>query len=185
MTLFSLRQCLPIGAGFILLLFAGCYDEPPTESVSEEVKAEQPGFSGKVSGAVEGEISGPGVATYLPPQDTVDGVRAGYYLIANDRGSKELVITFRVPDGTKPGTYDLLAADPMDLGEKFELRVETMVDGTLTSYGFDTKGTLTLEVFPSEGSKLAGSKVQGTFQFETKDAEGEKLSGQGAFEFLA
>jgi hypothetical protein len=170
-------------AVLMLLLMAGC-NESPTETVPEEDPGEQPGFTGSVSGAVSGDISGPGVATYLPPQDTIDGVRTGYYLMANDRGTREILTSFRIPAGTKPGTYELVEADPMELGETFEIRVETLAGGTLTSFGFNTEGTLTLEAFPPDGTKLSGAKIKGSFQFTTQDADGESLSGKGTFEFL-
>lgn len=170
-------------AGLILLLVAGC-NESPTDIVPEKDPVEQPGFTGSVSGAVRGDISGPGVATYLPPQDTIDGVRTGYYLMANDRGTREILTSFRIPAGTKPGTYELVEADPMELGETFEVRVETLVGGTLGSFGFNTEGTLTLEAFPPDGTKLSGAKIKGSFQFATQDADGEKLSGTGTFQFM-
>jgi hypothetical protein len=94
------------------------------------------------------------------------------------------LITFRIPTETKPGTYQLMAVDPMELGENIEVRVEPMVDGKLTSFGFSIEGTLSLQTFPSDGSKLAGAKVEGSFQFVTTDADGESLSGKGTFEFL-
>jgi hypothetical protein len=179
----SSRKILHIMAGFMLLMIAGC-SESSTDPVSKAPVVEQPGFTGRVSGAVSGEISGPGIATYLPPQDTIDGVRPGYYLIANVRGATELLITFRIPAETKPGTYQLMAVDPMELGKNVEVRLETMGDGKLTSFGFSTEGTLSLQTFPSDGSKLAGAKVEGSFQFVTTDADGESLSGKGTFEFL-
>lgn len=179
----SVRKNLFFGAGLILLLVAGCY-ESPTEPVSEDGGVEQPGFIGKVSGTVNTEISGPGVATYLPSQNTVDGVRSGYYLIANDRGTKDPLVTFRIPAGTESGTYALVSADPMELGENFEVRIESLVDGKLTSFGFNTEGTLTLETFPPDGTQLSGAKIKGSFRLVTKDADGKNLSGKGTFEFL-
>ena len=122
-----LQKNLCFGAGLILLLVAGCY-ELPAEPVSEDAGVEQPGFKGKVSESVKTKISGPGVATYLRSQNTLDGVRSGYYLIANERGTKDPLVTFRIPASTKSGTYELVAADPMALGEflKFELRALSM-----------------------------------------------------------
>jgi hypothetical protein len=179
----SSREILCFGVWLILFLVAGCY-ESPTETVSEDAGVEQPGFTGKVSGIVNTEISGPGVATYLRSQNTIDGVRSGYYLIANDRGTKDPLVTFRIPAGTESGTYELVAADPMELGENFEVRIESMVEGKLTPFGFNTEGTLTLETFPSDGTKLSGAKIKGFFQLVTKDADGKSLSGKGTFEFL-
>lgn len=180
----SSRKILQIMAGVMLLMIAACSDSS-TDSVSKAPVAEQPGFAGKVSGAVSGEISGPGVATYLSPQDTIDGVRPGYYLIANARGAKELLITFRIPAETKPGTYQLMAVDPMELGENFEVRIESTIDGKPISYGAKTEGTLTLDTFPADGHELAGAKIKGSFQFATQAPEGDSLSVSGTFEFLA
>lgn len=179
----SLPKILEIMTGVMLLMLAGCSDSF-TDTGSEDPVADQPGFAGKVVGAVSGDITGPGVATYLPSQDTIDGVRPGYYLIANARGARELVITFRVPAETQPGTYPLVAADPMALGENFEVRVESTVDGRFTSYGSNTGGTLTVDTFPTDGNKLTGAKIKGSFQFATQNPEGESLSANGTFEFL-
>ena len=178
-----LQKNLCFGAGLILLLVAGCY-ELPAEPVSEDAGVEQPGFKGKVSESVKTKISGPGVATYLRSQNTLDGVRSGYYLIANERGTKDPLVTFRIPASTKSGTYELVAADPMELGENFEVRIESIVDGKLTSFGFNTERTLTLESFLSEGTKLSGTKIKGSFRLVTEDADGKSLSGKGTFEFL-
>jgi hypothetical protein len=111
-------------------------------------------------------------------------VRSGYYLIANERGTKDPLVTFRIPVGTKSGTYELVAADPMELGENFEVRIESRVDGKLTSFGFNTEGTLTLETFPPDGTKMSGAKIKGSFRLVTKDTDGKSLSGKGTFEFL-
>lgn len=131
-----------------------------------------------------GEISGPGVATYLPPQDTIDGIRSGYFLIADVRGASALVITFRIPAKAQPGTYPLVAADPMALGENFEMRVESTIDGMPVAYGFNTDGTLTLEKFPFDGAKLSRAKIKGSFQFATQNSKGESLVANGTFEFV-
>ncbi|GJL59800.1 MAG: hypothetical protein NPIRA03_26570 [Nitrospirales bacterium] len=179
----SLHKIFCLGAGLILLLVTGCY-ELPTEPVSEDADVAQPGFSGKVSGTVKTEISGPGVATYLRSQNTIDGVRSGYYLIANGRGAKDPLVTFRIPAGTKSGTYKLVAADPIELGENYEVQIESNVDGKLTSFGFNTEGTLTLESFPPDGTKLSGAKIKGSFRLVTEDVHGKSLSGKGTFEFL-
>jgi hypothetical protein len=179
----SSYKIVHIIAGFLLLI-AACSDSS-TDPVSKAPVVEQPGFTGSVSGAVSGEISGQGVATYLPPQDTIDGVRPGYYLIANTRGGRELVITFRIPAQTKPGTYQLVAVDPKELGERFEVRIEGTIDAQPISYGDKTEGTLTLDTFPADGDKLAGAKIKGSFQLTTQDPQGESLSVSGAFEFLA
>ncbi|MEX2490132.1 MAG: hypothetical protein WD425_00070 [Nitrospirales bacterium] len=180
----SSYKIVHIMAGLLLLLIPACSDSS-TDSVSKAPVVEQPGFTGNVSGAVSGEISGPGVATYLPPQDTIDGVRPGYYLIANARGTTELLITFRIPAGTKAGTYQLVTVDPMELGEKFEVRIEGTVDGKPVAFGSNTEGTLTLDIFPEDGEKLAGAKIEGSFQFATQAPEGDSLSLSGTFEFLA
>lgn len=170
-------------AGFFLLIIVGCSDSS-TNPVDKDPVAEQPGFAGKVSGSVSGEISGPGVATYLPSQETIDGVRPGYYLLANTRSIKDFLITFRVPAETQPGSYPLEAVDPMKLGENFEVRVESRIDGRLAAYGSNASGTLTLETFPADGNQLAGAKIKGAFKFVIQDTEGENLSAEGTFEFL-
>jgi hypothetical protein len=179
----SLRKILKIMTGVILLMLAGCSDSS-MDTVSEDPVADQPGFAGKVAGAVSGEITGPGVATYLPPQNTIDGVRPGYYLLANTRSVKDFLITFRVPAETQPGTFPLEVADPMKLGENFEVRVESRMDGQLAAYGSNASGTLTLETFPVDGNRLAGANFKGAFEFAIEGTEGERLSATGTFEFL-
>ncbi|MCA9454069.1 MAG: hypothetical protein H6750_00575 [Nitrospiraceae bacterium] len=78
----------------------------------------------------------------------------------------------------------MVAADPMELGGNFEVQIERIVDGKLTSFGFDTEGTLALETIPADGTKLSGSKIKGSFKLVTKDADGKNLSGKGTFEFF-
>jgi hypothetical protein len=180
-------QLSQILAGLILLVvpvvMVGC-QESPSDSVPQDSASEQPGFAGKVSGALSGEISGPGVATYIPSQETVTGSRAGYYLIANTRSVKDVLVTFRIPADTEPGTYRLHPRDPMELGENFEVQVDSRIDGLPVSYGFKTEGTVTLETFPADGSKLSGAKVKGSFDFVTEDDEGGSVSAEGTFEFM-
>lgn len=178
-----LSKTFHVLAGLILLVTVGC-QESTTDPVDQDPIAEQPGFAGKVSGTVNGEISGPGVATYLPSQETIDGTRPGYYLLANRRSVKDFLITFRVPAETQPGTYPLESADPMKLGENFEVRVESRVEGRLVAYGSNASGTVTLETFPVDGNQLAGATIKGAFEFVIEDTEAERLSATGTFEFL-
>jgi hypothetical protein len=178
---------LQIFAGLIFfvgpVVMVGC-QESPSDSVPRDSAPEQPGFAGQVSGALSGDLSGPGVATYIPSQETVSGSRAGYYLIANTRSVKDVLVTFRIPADTEPGTYRLHPRDPMELGENFEVQVDSRIDGVPVSYGFKTDGTLTLETFPADGSQLSGAKIKGSFDFVTEDDEGGSLSAEGTFEFL-
>ncbi|MEO8325776.1 MAG: hypothetical protein ABI618_07995, partial [Nitrospirota bacterium] len=87
----------------VLLVIGGCSD-PPTDAVPEEPKANQSGFTASVSGSVDAEVSGAGVATYLPPKerDPVTGIRPGYFLVANLNSDgteeREFLFIFRIPD---------------------------------------------------------------------------------------
>lgn len=180
-------QLLTVFAGLILVVvpvvMVGC-QESPSDSVPQDSASEQPGFAGEVKGALNSEISGAGVATYIPSQETVSGSRTGYYLIANTRSVKDVLVTFRVPAEAELGTHRLHPRDPMELGENFEVQVDGRIDGLPVSYGFKTDGTLTLETFPTDGSKLSGSKIKGSFNFVTEDDEGGRVTAQGTFEFL-
>ena len=92
-------------------------------------------------------------------------MRSGYYLIANERGTKDPLVTFRIPASTKSGTYELVAADPMELGENFEVRIESIVGGKLTSFGFNTERTLTLESFPLMERNCQVPKLKALFDW--------------------
>jgi hypothetical protein len=72
----------------------------------------------------------------------------------------------------------------MKLGENFEVRVESRMDGQLAAYGSNASGTLTLETFPVDGNQLAGAIIKGAFEFAIEGTEGERLSATGTFEFL-
>ena len=57
----------------------------PIVGAGEEPKVEHPRFTANVSRAVNAEVSGAGIVTYLGPKerDMVTGNRPGYFLIAN------------------------------------------------------------------------------------------------------
>jgi hypothetical protein len=168
----------------VWITLSACSDSS-MDSIDDKPAVQTAGFSGKVSGAFEGEITGPGIVTHLAAREAVLGRRPGYYMIANDTEGKELVITFRIPEGTKPGTYQLVSEDPTEVGEDFEVRVETIEDNTPVSYRLNTEGTLTLEAFPSEADALSDTTISGTFEFETENGAGERVSVKGGFEVLA
>jgi hypothetical protein len=72
-----------LAALLILLGITGCSDSP-NETGIEEPKVEHPGFTANVSGAINAEVSGVGIVTYLGPKerDIVTGSRPGYFLIS-------------------------------------------------------------------------------------------------------
>lgn len=177
------RQCVSLVTLVMLLTVVGCTDSSTTDSAT----IEPPGFAATVSGAIDGHLSGRGIVTYIAPQDTVSGTRPGYYLVSNviqdAMEASDWVITFRIPDGEDAGTYQLVSADPMRVGEEFEARLEGMVDGRTVSFRSNTEGTLTLDSFPSNVSQLSDATIKGKFQFSSENSVGEVVAVNGVFEF--
>ncbi|MCA9461984.1 MAG: hypothetical protein KC563_13165 [Nitrospira sp.] len=171
-----------------LLLTYGCSDSG-TAPAGQEPKSEQPGFTAKVSGAVNAEVSGVGIVTYLGPKDR--GIetsnRPGYFLIANLNNDltkeNKFTITFRIPDKAKPGNHPLVTSDPLKIGEHFEVRVETVEAGKPILYQTNTKGTITLDQFSPDRTSPSISNINGTFQFVTENADGHTISANGTFDF--
>lgn len=170
-------------------VFAGCSDST-IDPVAEESHVGPPGFSATVSGAVNGEVSGPGLVTYLPPKEPsiVSGNRPGYYILANNLSTdaieeREFIITFRIPEGARPGNYTLRPSDPLKVGENFDVQVETVEEGKYSSYQTNTEGTITLENFPPDQNAPKTTTIKGTFQFVTENSEGGRVSVNGAFDF--
>ncbi|MEX2493324.1 MAG: hypothetical protein WD425_16350 [Nitrospirales bacterium] len=179
----TLRQFASLMTVVMLLPVLGC----PESSRTDSEKTEQPGFTATVSGVVKGNLSGQGIVTYIAPQDKVSGKRPGYYLVSNIIHdvlvARDWVVTFRIPDGTHSGTYQLVSADPMNVGEEFEARLEGMVDTQPVSFRSNTEGSLTLDSFPSHAGQLSGSTIKGTFQFNAENSDGEVAEVNGAFHF--
>jgi hypothetical protein len=179
----TLRQFASLVTLVILLPVLGCTESSRTDSETTE----QPGFAATVSGVVQGNLSGQGIVTYIAPQDTVSGKRPGYYLVSNIihdvLEARDWVVTFRIPDGTHSGTYQLVSAEPRNLGEEFEARLEGMVDRQPVSFRSNTEGTLTLDSFPLNANQLSGSTIKGTFQFNAENSHGEVAEVNGAFNF--
>lgn len=175
------------GILIILLVIGGCSD--PSTDAPGEPKANQSGFTASVSGSVDGEVSGAGVATYLPPKerDPVTGSRPGYFLVANlnsdGTGEREFLFIFRIPDQAQPGNYDLVTPNPLKVGENFDVQVEMVEEGKSISYQTNTVGTITLEDFAPDGMDSGNSNITGTFQFVTENSEGDQISATGTFDF--
>ena len=172
----------------MLLVITGCSDSPNDTGI-EEPKVEHPGFTANVSGAVNAEVSGAGIVTYLGPKerDIVTGSRPGYFLMANlntdvmeERG---FPITFRIPAEAQPGNHNLVTPDPLKVGEKFDVRVETLEEGKLIAYQTNTEGTITLDNFSPDRTFPSTSNITGTFQFVTENNVGERISANGTFDF--
>jgi hypothetical protein len=177
---------------WIMLVFTGCSDST-TDSGNEEPTIDRPGFTATVSGAVNGEVSGPGIVTYLPPKerDIVTGNRPGYYLFqmlvnnlpTDSIGGREVIIIFRIPDGAQPGNYHLMTPDPLKVGKDFDVQVETVEEGRSIAYQTNTEGTLTLDNFSPDRITPETSAIKGTFQFVTENSDGEQVSVNGSFDF--
>jgi hypothetical protein len=172
----------------ILLVITGCSDSP-NETGIEEPKVEHPGFTANVSGAVNAEVSGAGIVTYLGPKerDIVTGSRPGYFLMANLNsdvmGERGFTITFRIPAEAQPGNHNLVTSDPLKVGENFNVRVERVEEGKLISYETNTDGTITLNNFSPDLTYPDISNITGTFQFVTENSEGDRISANGTFDF--
>jgi len=172
----------------ILLVISGCSDSSNDPGI-EEPKVDQPGFTASVSGAVNADLSGSGIVTYLGPKegDIVTGNRPGYFLIAsiNPDGSteKRFNILFRIPDSAQPGNYNLVTPDPLKVGENFDVRVETLEEGKLIAYQINTEGTIILDNFSPDRAYPSISNITGTFQFVTENSEGDQISANGTFDF--
>jgi hypothetical protein len=172
----------------ILLVITGCSDSN-TDPANVEPKVEHPGFIANVSGAVNAEVSGAGIMTYLGPKerDIVTGNRPGYFLIANINtdftGERGFTITFRIPAEAQPGNHYLVTPDPLKVGENFDVRVERVEEGKLISYETNTDGTITLNNFSPDRTYPDISNITGTFQFVTENSEGDRISANGTFDF--
>ena len=173
----------------ILLVITGCSDSPNDTAIEEPKVEQHPGFTANVSGAVNAEVSGTGIVTYLGPKerDMVTGNRPGYFLIANINtdltGERGFTITFRIPDGAKPGNHNLMTPDPRKVGENFDVRVERVEEGKLISYQTNTDGTITLNNFSPDRTYPDISNITGTFQFVTENSKGDRISANGTFDF--
>jgi hypothetical protein len=174
------------GALIILIVISGCSD-PSTDLATGEPQVDRSGFTASVSGIVNGEVSGTGIVTYLPPKerDPVTGVRPGYFLIANLQSDRieetELTIIFRIPDKAQAGSYDLVPPDPLKVGENFDVQVETVEEGKSILYQTNTAGTITLENFSPDRTDPEIPNITGTFQFVAENSEGGQISATGTF----
>lgn len=153
-----------------------CDDSRDTETAAE-------GFVAEISGAVTGRVSGPGLVRFVPARDAPAGRRPGYYFVADDSGVRELGITFTIPANTESGTYQLVSAHPMEIGEAFEVRVDHSVADRTESFGSNTTGTISVEAFPNSDTEIAGSRVLGSFEFSTQRSDGQEITGTGRFDF--
>lgn len=176
------------GVLIMLLVLSGCSDSSK-DPATEEPKVDHSGFSASVSGSVNGEVSGTGVVTYLPPKerDPVTGIRPGYFLVANltsDRTEeREFLIIFRIPDKAQPGNYDLVTPNPMKVGKNFDVQVEMVEKGKSISYQTNTEGTITLENFAPDRTESDLSHITGAFQFVTENTERDQIVVNGTFDF--
>ncbi len=172
----------------VICVMTGCSDSPRDAAI-EEPKVTHPEFTANVSGAVNAEVKGAGLVTYLGPKkrDVVTGNRPGYFLLANINtdvaGEKGFTITFRIPDEAQPGNHVLMTSDPRKVGEHFDVRVEREEEGKLISYHANTEGTITLESFAPDRTYPGISKITGTFRFVTENNDGDRISANGTFHF--
>jgi hypothetical protein len=174
----------------IMLVITGCSDST-TDPVTKEPKGDRSGFTATVTGAVNGEVSGVGIVTYLPPKerDIVTGNRPGYYMLANNlstdpKEEREFIIIFRIPEGAQPGNYNLMPPDPLQVGHDFDVQIETIEEGkSIASYQTNTEGIITLDNFSPDRISPETSTIKGTFQFVTENNDGEQVAVYGTLDF--
>ena len=114
------------------------------------------------------------------------GDRPGYFLIANLNtntiGDRGVNMAFRIPDDAQPGNYTLMTQDPLNVGENFDVRVETVQEGKPMTYQMNTEGTINLDNFTPNRTYPDASIIKGTFQFVTENSEGDEVLINGAFD---
>ncbi len=141
---------------------------------------EKPGFVAQVSGERKATVSGPGIFFRIPASESPVMKRPGYLVVADNSGVRDNGITFVIPNGTPPGTYQLVSVHPFDIGNKFEVRAEL---GSTTDYfNKNTSGTITIISLPDKGNP---GRVQGKFEFQVSNSKGERAKVKGLFDFLA
>lgn len=182
-------------ASLIILTLVCSSCSESSDHPREEPKVEIPGFTAQVSGAVDGEVTGAGIVTYLPPKegDLLTGRnRPGYYVLANNLlpntiKGKDFIITFRIPEGVEAGNYNLMPPDPLNVGEDFDAQVEIVEGGRTISYHSHTEGVLSLDDFSPDPAfpdlENGNGKIKGTFHFITENLDGEQVSVKGEFDF--
>lgn len=159
-------------------------DDAEVEGEAAEVERRADGFVAEVTGSVSGRVAAPGVVRFLPPADLGHRIRPGYFFVADGTGVRPLGITFSIPAGVEPGTYDLVSAHPMDAGTAFEVRVDHSVGSRTESFELDTDGTITIDAFPDTVGDVRGQRVAGSFEFETRDRSGRRVEAEGRFDFI-
>jgi len=169
-------------SSLLALILAGAVSISACDS-PESGSIESGNFLAEVSGAVVGQVSGPGIIRFLPASEVNFGTRPAYFFVADDAGVRKLGITFAIPANTRPGTYRLVSVHPMDVGREFEVRVDWSVGDRTESFELNTKGTITIEAFPSDPDSLSKGRVMGSFDFSTQNRNGQKVMGQGSFDF--
>lgn len=172
----------------------GCSD-PTYNSATEKSQADRVGFMAQISGAVSGEASGAGIVTYLPPkeEDLATGRSSrGYYVLANNLlpktlAGKDVIITFRIPDGVQTGQYAFKPSDPLKIGKDIHAQIEIVEGGESVSYHSKTEGTLTFDQFSPVPAfpdiSNSHGHIKGHFQFAAENADGERVSVNGDFNF--
>ena len=141
------------------------------------------GFMATITGAINDKIKAPGVFIYLPPSGSTSFAKPPAYSIADNSGARKLGITFTIPFKTTSGTYELISPHPFDTRKSFSVRVDTTIDGKVTSYSKNTQGKLNLDSIVENPKETAEKLIKGSFEFSTQNSGGKKLSAKGEFKF--
>ena len=183
-----MRNALPfVGLWVGSILLAGCDASAGTaqnETVSGESQSQaadsesQAGFTGEVTGAIAGPISGPGVLNYLADEDSPDG--RGYSYLADDDGIRDFGITFSLPDEIGVGRFTVTNPDPFGESPEVSARIDQDTGTATVSWQNSVSGELVLEEFPDF---LEGGQVKGTYSIMATNGEGEPVTSTGNFDF--
>ena len=161
-------------------LLASCDEGAAQSETSEPAASEGAGFEAVIAGAYGGEARGAGVLKLLP-EAGFD--KQGYFFLSDGQGIRPHGVTFVLPRGLAPGTYELASPSPLALGTVPSVRVDRDMGDAVLSSDRNTAGTLDLAAFPEDEASLSGSEVTGSFEFETEDPEGRKIAVTGSFSF--
>ena len=169
-----------VALALLVGVLASCDEGASQTETSEPARDEAVGFEVVIAGAYDGEVRGAGVLKLLP-EAGFD--KQGYFFLSDGQGIRPHGVTFVLPRGLAPGTYELASPSPLALGTVPSVRVDRDMGDAVLSSDRNTAGTLELAAFPDNEANLSGSDVTGSFQFETEDPEGRKIAVTGSFSF--
>jgi hypothetical protein len=136
-------------------------------------------FAGEVSGEFTGKVVGDGV---LKRQAAGDASGQGFFYLADNEGTRDLGVTFVLPNNVAPGHHPIASAGDAEKGKVFSVRIDRDLGSTLHSMEKNAEGYLDIVRFPTDGGK---GPVTGTYDVTVEDAEGKAVRVTGVFDFVA